>query len=218
MKNLQEKIEWPQCLIGLISMIVGLIFMAGCSTIDTQFARYSGLGLGAGQLGELSDPTLKVDPSQTAYKGAEGHAAALALGDIVDPLARADAKEAMIAVSENDNIWNRGIRGSNSGNIGTVDERGRSPVIAGTSGAYGRMYNPYEYRITVVIVGLGSPYTFGPGEVQELLIPHGEYDAVVYNTTSHQLMGHNHFGTSTQKKWADKIYNFIVRLDAQSNY
>ncbi len=216
-----KKVTKFQVIVNILVFLVAIIFVfliAGCSTIDTQFGRYSGLGIGSGQIGQNANPTLKVDPSQTAYKGAEGHAAALALGDIADPVARADAKEAMIAVSENDNIWNRGVRGSNSGNIGAVDERGRSAVIAGISGAYGRMYNPFEYPITVVIVGLGSPYTFGPGEVQELLIPHGDYDAVVYNTSLHQMMGHNHFDTSTQKKWDDKIYNFIVRLDAQSNY
>jgi len=196
----------------LVTLVVVAVLLAGCATTITPNGLQSGIW--TGNKVPMYNPSQRVDPSQTAYKGVEGHAAALALGDIDNPEARTDAKEAMIAISENASFWGRGSRGI--GGFSTTNINGRAPVIAGTSGAYGRMYNPFEYPITVVIRGLGSPYTFGPGEEQELLLPHGKYDVVVYNTESRQLMGHNHFGTLFERKYADKVYNFNVRLDAES--
>lgn len=188
--------------------LLAVMFLAGCSTTMTPFGTSSVLGIGG--MAKYADPSQKVDPSQTAYKGAEGHAAALALGDIENPEARADAKEAMIAVSENTSIWGRGSRG-----MGTVGINGQLPIIAGSNGAFGRMYNPFEYPITVLVRGLGSPYTFGPGEEQELLVPPGKYDVVVYNAETRQLMGHNELNTAYRRKVGDKVYDFNIRLDAE---
>lgn len=191
---------------NLVILVVMVCLLAGCATTVTPFGTTSGLGIGGGEMAKYADPTKKVDPSQTAYKGADSHAAALALGDIQDPAARADAKEALIAVSENTG-WGgtfgrgRGVRS------------GVAPTIAGTNGGYGRLYNPFEYPIMVQIRGLGSPYTFGPGEEQELLVPYGKYDIVVYNAESGQLIGHDQIDTSHQTKVGDKVYDFNVRLD-----
>lgn len=196
-------------MLAVMVLMVVVLAAFGCSTTTTQFGMSSGMG-GGQRMAVYADPSRRVDPSQTAYKGASGHAAALALGDITDTEARQDAKEAMIAISENSSFWNRGGRGLNS-----VGASGQVPTLAGTSGAFGRMYNPFEHPITVLIRGLGSPYTFGPGEEQEFSIPFGRYDVVVYNTETGQLMGHNKLDTSYRRKVGDKIYDFNMRVDAE---
>lgn len=181
------------------------MIISGCATTITPSGMQSGLW--TGNKVPMYNPSQKVDPSQTANKGSDGHAAALALGDIQNPEARADAKEAMIAISENNGFWSRGMRG--------VSHNGQPPALAGTGGGFGRLYNPFEYPITVMIRGLGSPYTFGPGEEQELLVPHGKYDVIVYNTDSGQLIGHDTLDTSRRMKVGDKIYDFNIRLDGE---
>lgn len=193
-----------KCTWSLI-MVFLMIFVSSCATTITPSGIQSGLW--TGNKVPIYDPSQKVDPSQTANKSADGHAAALALGDIQDTAARADAKEAMIAISDNNGLWGRSMR--------SIGYNGQPPALAGTSGGFGRLYNPFEYPITVLIRGLGSPYTFGPGEEQELLVPYGKYDVIVYNTESGQLIGHDTLDTSRRMKVGDKIYDFNIRLDGE---
>ncbi|NCN07788.1 hypothetical protein GW933_03830 [Candidatus Falkowbacteria bacterium] len=187
----------------ILVVIFEIMLISGCATTMTPVGIQSGLW--TGNKVPMYDPSQKVDPSQTANKGADGHAAALALGDIQNPEARTDAKEAMIAISENNSFWGRG-----SGAIGIG---GQVPALAGQNGGFGRLYNPFEYPIRVIIRGLGSAYTFGPGEEQELLVPQGKYDVIVYNAESGQLIGHDTLDTSRRMKTGDKIYDFNIRLD-----
>lgn len=203
-----------KCLIVLV--LVGLL-ATGCMTIDTPHGSQKSYGWSSNQMAKHADPTQKIDPSQTAWKGYDGHAAALALGDIKDPAARADAKEAMIAVSENSNmnIWGYSKSGSNKV-IGVMAD-GRPPTVLGSSGAFGAMYNPNKFPIIVQIRGLGSPYTFRPGETVKLIVPHGKYQIWVYNAETKNLLGTN---DKLDTKWGrhrrgDKTYDFIVRLDGR---
>ncbi|MDO8669470.1 MAG: hypothetical protein Q7K65_04210 [Candidatus Buchananbacteria bacterium] len=202
---MNSKVWW----LILFFVMLFVILFCGCSTTSSPFGLYSGLGIGGGKMATYADPRLKVDPSQVAYKSSDGYAAALALGDISDPEARADAKDAMIAISDNSSIWNRGSR--NFGATRGVSDQ--APALAGFDGGFGRIYNPFEYPVTVLIRGLGSPYTFGPGEEQELAVPYGRYDVVVYNAETGQLIGHERLDTSRRMKTGDHVYDFNIRLD-----
>jgi len=191
--------NWTKVMIALVSLL-----LVGCATTVTPNGTQ--IGIWTGNKMKKYDPNIKVDSSQIANSGAYSHAVALALADIKDPEARADAKEAMIAISGNNpaNIWRNGT-GINSN---------RPPAVLGVRGAFGRMYNPNKFPVRVAIRGLGSPYVFGPGEQLELVVPYGQYEVWTYNAETGSFLGKDKLDTSRRRfRVGDVTYDFQVSLD-----
>lgn len=98
--------------LSVLSIIVILfsIVLMGC--VSTPYGNKRGLF--TGQMTRYADPTQQVNPGTVAYSGINGpsgpYAAALGLGNISDPAARADARQVMESVSYNQG-WYGGAYG-----------------------------------------------------------------------------------------------------------
>ena len=199
---------------NLIAVLLIGILIVGCSTTSTQRGQRSGLiGFSGKRLITYTDPSQPVDPGQTGLEGINGQSGPITLGTIADSEARKDSLEAIKTISENESvgIWGRGARGL--GGRGINPNNNRAPAIEGVNGGFGRMENPFTYPIKVYVRGLGSPYVFRPGEVLELIVPHGRYEVVIYNGETGQLIGAEKLDTSYRTKQGDKEYDFNIRLD-----
>lgn len=190
---------------GILVMMCVLVLCSGCMTSGGQWGQGGGLwSTGAGSA-EINDPSRRVDPGQIAARDPGPYGAALGIGNIQDPAARNDAKEALQTVSENQNMfWG----GSRSGQL----PNGKAPAVAGSTNAFGKLINSFDYPINVVVKGAGSGQSFGPGQEVELLLPHGRYTVALYNSAGN-LIGQEQIDTSRRTRRGDVVYDFYVRLD-----